>query len=239
MYPLRTLLPMQLTTPTPSRFTLYLASPNAVSHCLIVGVLFLITNYQNVLYRANPENLDLFTYPFAVKVFLAHLDSLFFGFATAIIIFQSQSERLKIFYCSLEAVMIFLNFNRNYISEFLGINANFFLGSFLALFSGVTLYYLGTIAKQHLHAYLPPLPFEPQLQSLGVPENEEREEAIAIGELMNEVDNMAYLKKHSKIVTDLESGQSIGQTAKRNKVSKSTVQNVKRLLIHAKKVVLA
>lgn len=224
---------------TPTRFTLYLASPNAVSHCLAIGVLFLITNYQNVLYRVNPENTDLFTYPYYIKVLFAHLDSLFFGFATAIIIFQSTSEALKRFYCSLEAVMIFLNLNRQYVGEFFGVNANFAMGTFLALFSGFTLYYLGTLAKQHLHAYTAPIEFEPQLQNLGVPENEEKEEAQAIHDLMSEVDNMAYLKKHSKVVTDLESGLSIGQTAKRNRVSKSTIQNVKRVLLHAKKAVFA
>jgi hypothetical protein len=126
-------------------FTKWLAGKQAVSFALAIGVIFLITNYQNILHITNPENKDYFNYPFALRVFLSHIDSLFFGLATAIFIFQSKSEWQKILYCIFEAIMVGLNLNRGYM----GVDALFWLSCYIAVFSGFTLYFLGTLAKQH------------------------------------------------------------------------------------------
>jgi hypothetical protein len=45
--------------------------------------------------------------------------------------------------------MIFLNLNQNYIGAYFGTNAHFLLGTYIAVFSGFTLYFLGSLAKQH------------------------------------------------------------------------------------------
>jgi hypothetical protein len=133
-------------------FTQWLASASAVSVTLAIGVFFLISNYEVILHLTNPQNaqdMDMAKYPFALRWLFSHLDSLFFGLATAIIMFQSKSDRQKILYCVFEAIMIFLNLNQNYISEFLGTSSHFLLGTYIAVFSGFTLYFLGTLAKQH------------------------------------------------------------------------------------------
>jgi hypothetical protein len=126
-------------------FTKWLAGKQAVSFALAIGVIFLITNYQNILHITNPENKDYFNYPFVLRVLLSHIDSLFFGLATAIFIFQSKSETQKILYCIFEAIMVGLNLNRGY----LGADSLFYLSCYIAIFSGFTLYFLGTLAKQH------------------------------------------------------------------------------------------
>jgi hypothetical protein len=128
-------------------FTAWLAGRQAVSFALGIGVIFLITQYQSILHITNPENTDFFRYPYALRVLLSHLDSLFFGFSTAIFIFQSKSEVQKIMYCIFEAIMICLNLNRVYLGE----ESKFYLSCYIAVFSGFTLYFLGTLAKQHSH----------------------------------------------------------------------------------------
>jgi transposase len=47
---------------------------------------------------------------------------------------------------------------------------------------------------------------------------------------MTEIETAAYLKKYENVVNDLQGGLSILKTASKNGVSKSTVQNVKRVL---------
>ena len=81
-------------------FTDWLAGKQAISFALAIGVFFLISNNQNILHITNPENTDVFKYPYFVRVILSHLDSLFFGLSTAIVIFQSNSKKEKILYCS-------------------------------------------------------------------------------------------------------------------------------------------
>lgn len=197
-------------------FTQWLASRHAVSFTLAVGVVFLITNYQGIIFRANPENSSPFMYPYALQVVLSHLDSFFFGLATAIIIFQSKSENHKIMYCSFEAIMIFLNLNRNFIDE-LGFNSQFLLATYVAIFSGFTLYYLGKLAQSGT------------VQTPIIPEAEAIEEKTT-EDVMLEADHASYLKKYSKVVEDLENGMSILKTARKHRLSKSTIQNVKRTL---------
>jgi hypothetical protein len=132
------------------KFSEWLAGRRAVSFCLAIGILFLITNYQGIIFRANPENLDTpFAYPYPIQVILSHLDSFFFGLATAIIIFQGRKEWQKLVYCGFEAMMIFLNLNRNFLTD-LGLPSQAILATYIAVFSGFTLYFLGTLAKYHL-----------------------------------------------------------------------------------------
>lgn len=128
--------------------TNWLASKKAVSFTLMVGIFFLVSNYQGIIYRADPSNTEAFAFPYPVQVLLSHLDSLFFGLATAIIIFQSQKEWHKVLYCIFESIMIFLNLNRMFIQN-QGFDTRFFLASYIAVFSGFTLYYLGSLAKYH------------------------------------------------------------------------------------------
>lgn len=132
----------------PYSFTKWLNSPNAVSFSLAIGVVFLVSNYQGIIHRANPENLNEFVYPFWLQVILSHIDSLFFGLATAIIIFQSTKVWHKIVYCSFEGIMIFLNLNRNFIDT-VGFNSQFLLATYIAIFSAFTLFFLGNLARQH------------------------------------------------------------------------------------------
>lgn len=129
-------------------FTRWLNSPNAVSFTLAIGVIFLVTNYRGIIHRADPDNLQVFVYPFWIQVLLSHIDSLFFGLATAIIIFQSVKVWHKVAYCSFEGIMIFLNLNRNFIDSS-GFNSQFLLATYIAVFSAFTLFFLGNLARQH------------------------------------------------------------------------------------------
>jgi hypothetical protein len=203
-------------------FTYWLASRKAVSFTLAIGIIFLISNYQGIVFRANPDNILPFAYPYPVQVLLSHLDSFFFGLATAIIIFQSQREWHKVVYCTFEGIMIFLNLNRDFLQGW-GYDSQFLLASYIAVFSAFTLYYLGKLAKQHFRETGYP-------QQVDNSDIEEKEESRAINELMNEVDKMSYLKKYSKVVDDLNSGLSIQKTVRKHHISKSTVQNIKRAI---------
>lgn len=125
----------------------FLSSKDATGWTLLIGIIFLITNYQGIIFRANPDNIDAFAYPYFIQVVISHLDSLFFGMATAIIIFQTNKVGHKLLYCTFEAVMIFLNLNRTIIGEY-GYDSQFWLSTYVAVFSGFTLFYLGSLAKQ-------------------------------------------------------------------------------------------
>ena len=134
-------------------FSEWLASRRAVSFALCVGIIFLFTNYSGVLNHANPDAGD-YRYPAELIFVLSHIDSFFFGLVTAILLFQASKEWQKIMYCTFEAALIFLNLNRNFITEFLGFEAQFFLGSYIAVFSGVSFYFLGSLSKAHRDAAL-------------------------------------------------------------------------------------
>lgn len=129
-------------------FTAWFAGKQAVSFTLAVGIVFLFFNYQGIIYRANPENQIDFSYPFFLQVMISHLDSFFFSFATAIIIFQSQKEWQKILYCGMEGIMIFLNLNRDFLAN-QGLQSQFYLAIYVSIFSSFTLYYLGSLARLH------------------------------------------------------------------------------------------
>ena len=124
-------------------FSGWLSSKQAVSFCLAVGVVFLISNYQVVLHNTNPDSGE-FTYPEWLLIVFSHIDSLFFGLATAIIIFQSRKDWHKKLYCAFEGIMIFLNLNRELFE-----GSEIFLSSYIAIFSAFTLFYLGDLAKFH------------------------------------------------------------------------------------------
>lgn len=149
-------------------FTRWLASHNAVSFALAVGVAFLFTNYSMVLHNTNPDR-GLFAYPYWVIIVISHLDSFFFALTTAIVMFQAINRSQKIFFVSLEGIMIFLNLNRNFISRYLDYDkdgnaiyktvsesmpelsySQLLLGSYIAFFSAVAFYNLGVLAYNHL-----------------------------------------------------------------------------------------
>lgn len=128
-------------------FTAWLGSRHAVSFALGTGILFLFSNYQKIIHVTDPDNTkQAFAYPFELRVALSHLDSFFFALATIIFIFQSRSRWQKTIFCILETIAIALNLNRPYLGE----NGLFFLSCYIALFSGLTLFFLGNLAKQHL-----------------------------------------------------------------------------------------
>lgn len=131
-------------------FAAWLASKQAVSFCLMIGVLFLFTNYSHVIIAVNKEKID-FSYAPIVWIFLAHVDSFFFAFATCIVMFQATDKWMKILFVVFEAVMIFLNANANLLDS-AGINSHVLLSSYVAIFSAFTLYYLGSLASQHQRA---------------------------------------------------------------------------------------
>lgn len=130
-------------------FADFLESKKSVGLCLAIGVLFLVSMYQKIMFIVEPENKELFLYPYEIRVILSHIESLFFGFATIIIMFQAERKDTKILYCCFEGLMIFLNLNRNSISDFLGTHSTFLLVCYLAIFGGTTFFILGTLAKQH------------------------------------------------------------------------------------------
>jgi hypothetical protein len=223
-------------------FTNWLAGQQAVSFCLFVGVFFLISNYQTILHLTNPDNLgEGFKYPLALRIILSHLDSLFFGLATAIIMFQSENPKHKILYCVFEAIMIFLNLNRNFISDWLGFNAQIALGTYIAIFSGFTLYYLGNLAKQNRQSQEPetlsqnqpaPTTKKPKLNGFDL-QNQPLNESQTIGFQGSwNADTPRKPRGNSvnyqKIYNCLDKGFSIRQTATFCKCSENTVVKAKR-----------
>jgi hypothetical protein len=227
-------------------FTQWLASPSAVSLTLAIGVFFLVSNYEVILHLTNPQNaqdIDMAKYPFALRWIFSHLDSLFFGLATAIIMFQSKSDRLKILYCVLEAIMIFLNLNQAYVSAYFGTNSQFLLGTYIAVFSGFTLYFLGTLAKQHNENKVQathqgeasPTPQMPIVNVFGEPYNAPQVQPQVIGFQLN-----ANVPKQGKqgrpplspekvaeIQAHLDNGYSMRKTAEACNVSLQKVTEVK------------
>lgn len=176
-------------------FSNWLAGRQAVSFTLAVGVFFLISNYQGIIYRANPDNVQAFSYPFIFQVIASHLDSFFFGLATAIIIFQAQKEWQKITYCCFEGLMIFLNLNRNFING-LGLDSQALLATYVAVFSAFTLYFLGILAKNHREIT------QKTFESVDLPEltpEENKEEEKAIEELLKDT-NVLINKEKTSVV---------------------------------------
>ena len=229
-------------------FTDWLAGKQAVSFALGIGVVFLISNYQNILHITNPENKEYFNYPLFLRVILSHLDSLFFGLATAIIMFQSESKTQKIMYCIFEAIMIFLNLNRNYWGE----ENNFYLACYIAVFSGFTLYYLGTIAKQHRQTSPTPksspqtVPSPPILTNIfGEPYQAPAVMAQNTSKIIG-FEVGAQKENKPKIITgrkaipielvrsiqeSIKNGMGIRQTARKYGVSEATVSKYKKPII--------
>jgi hypothetical protein len=133
-------------------FSRWLASRKAVSFALAIGVIFLVTNYQHIIFNSNPDSIGKFSYPFFVLVVLSHIDSFFFGITTAIMMFQARSEKIKILYCVMEAVMIFLNLNQPALKQVFT-NPEILIRTYIAAFSGFSFYFLGSLmAKYHAKA---------------------------------------------------------------------------------------
>ena len=221
-------------------FTAWLASANAVSFCLLIGVVFLISNYQAIVYRANPDNLIPFQYPYFLQVLLSHIDSFFFGLATAIIIFQSRAEWHKVMYCCLESVMIFLNLNRLYIDK-AGISSQFVLGMYLSIFSGFTLYYLGTLAIAQFKEARPNEGIQSSVQSQKTKNNtmykgdqnghQNGQRFPKMGFVTaTEKKRYAYLKKHKDVVKSIQAGATISEASALHGLSESTISKVKLVM---------
>ncbi len=229
-------------TKPPLSFTAWLSGKQAVSFALAIGVIFLITNYQNILHITNPENKDYFNYPFALRVLLSHIDSLFFGLATAIFIFQSKSEKQKILYCIFEAIMVGLNLNRGYLGD----DSLFWLSCYIAVFSGFTLYFLGTLAKQHnentkQENQQETSPTQSILNVFGEPYNAPKAQPQTIGFVLNaNVSKQGKAgrppltaEKVAEIQAHLANGYSMRKTAEACGVSLQKVVEAKNALKHA------
>lgn len=218
-----------------SKVTQWFASVNAVAFTLFVGVLFLFTNYQSVIFRVSPENAMPFIYPFWVRVVIAHLDSFFFSFATVTIIFQCKNEGWKVLFCFFEATMLCLNLTQKYNP----LN-DFYIAIYVGIFSGFTFYILGSLAKMHLATENAPInapqnvPINaPQIVPTNTPQNVPTNALIdseKVNAIMNESTKYAFLRKYNKVVECLNSGQSIAQTAKTTKISESTIKKVRQTL---------
>lgn len=226
-------------------FTDFLESKKAISICLAIGVLFLVNTYQKIMFMIDPENIDLFTYPYFLRVILSHVDSLFFGFATIIIMFQSNKKSTKILYCTFESIMIFLNFNRNFITEQVGTSANVYIVTYISIFTGFTLFILGTLAKEHRK--------EKALQTAKDEAKQERQQEQERRQQQKQNNNFSNNKnkigfdfddmpknetnkggrppitpeQKNNILNDLKKGLSVRKTAEKNNVSFRSVQNIK------------
>ena len=132
-------------------FSSWLASRKAVSFALAIGVVFLVSNYQHIIFHANPDTTGKFSYPFPLLVILSHIDSLFFGMTTAIMMFQAKKEKVKILYCCMEALMIFLNLNQLALRQAFS-NPELLIRTYIAVFSGFSFYFLGTLMVNHYTA---------------------------------------------------------------------------------------
>lgn len=197
-----------------SKFTKWFASANAVAFTLFIGVLFLFSNYQSVLFRVSPENNIAFIYPYFVRVLIAHIDSFFFSFATITIIFQCKNEFYKVLFCIFESLMLSLNLTAKQYKE-----NDFYIAIYIAVFSGFTFYILGSLSKMH--------------NKINAPVNAPVNALInteAINAIMNESEKYAFLHKYAKVVECLNNGLSIAQTAKKIKVSGSTIKKVRQML---------
>ncbi len=229
-------------------FTDFLESKRAISSCLLIGVLFLVNTYQKIMFMIDPDNVDLFVYPYFLRVLLSHVDSLFFGFATIIIMFQSNKKSTKVLYCCFEGLMIFLNFNRNFITEFAGINSTFYIVTYISIFAGFTLFILGTLAKGHRTIQAKEKAIAQDKQDAkemreekqkykqtktntnadigfnfgNLPKNEQEDEKNTGG-------RPPISKEQKKmILEDLKNGLSIRKTAQKNKVAFRSVQYIKK-----------
>lgn len=128
-------------------FTEWLAGPKSVSFTLSIGVIFLVTNYQHIIYNANPDRDKEFAYTFLILVLISHIDSLFFGMTTAIMMFQARKKNTKILYCVMEGIMIFLNLNQKALSE-LYENHEMIIRTYIAIFGAFSFYFLGTLMAE-------------------------------------------------------------------------------------------
>ena len=129
-------------------FSDWLSSRRAVSFTLAIGVVFLVSNYQHILLHANPDNTSKFAYPFPILVILSHIDSLFFGMTTAIMMFQAKNEKVKMLYCCMEAVMIFLNLNQLALRQAFT-SPELLIRTYISVFSGLSFFFLGTLMVNH------------------------------------------------------------------------------------------
>ncbi len=133
-------------------FANFFAGVGSVSLAMLIGVLFLMTGYQNVIHLINPQNKTEFVYWEMVRVFISHLDSLFFALCTTIIIFQCKDEKVKILFCGFESVFIFLNFSRERLPVIFGISQELTITClviYISVFSGFAFFFLGMLATMH------------------------------------------------------------------------------------------
>ena len=219
-------------------FSEWLASRRAVSFALCVGIIFLFTNYSGVLNNANPDAGD-YKYPAVLIFILSHIDSFFFGLVTAILLFQARQEWQKVLYCGFESMLIFLNLNRNFITEYLGFDSQFFLASYIAVFSGVSFYFLGSLSKAHREASLPP-PYDQEdiieeertlkeAQEILGTDNSSSKNTVISGlkrydQKKPKSKSARVPKGYSKLSKLFAQGYSINEAAKRAKVSWNTAK---------------
>lgn len=197
-------------------FSEWLSSKKSVSFALAVGVVFLIGCYSKVVSQIQPDGAE-FAYPWIVSVLLAHVDAFFFGLATAIILYQTDSKAVKITFVSFEAVMIFLYSNIALLSK-MGFPPTLFLGTFTGIFGALALYHLGILSKQHRDNG------DAWEFNRDQPEADQNEEKRALSENVKRTD---YLKKYAKVVSDLREGVSVRKASKKHALSTATVNRVK------------
>lgn len=208
------------------------SSKHFVLVVLFVGLIFLINTYQKVLFFVTPENEEVFKYPFALRVVLAHVDGLFFGLATICIMFQSGiSKNMKALYCVFEAVFIALSLN---IYSFAG--AKVMLTLYLAIFGGFTFYYLGMLAVNDgaLSKFVDPVaaPKPKPKSNLILDTTPLKNSKIGFDFSQNvSKSDLDLLSKYPSVVSCLNQGMTVRQTAKFCKIAPGTVQKVRKALV--------
>jgi hypothetical protein len=135
-------------------FTIF-ESKEIIAFTMLVGIIFLFTNYSGMLHYIHPDNEKVFVYFELIRIIISHFDSLFFALTTCIIIFQSKDHFTKILFCFFESSFLFLNLGRDKIPTLIGVtetDAKIYLVAYVALFSGFAFFYLGMLAKTHRQA---------------------------------------------------------------------------------------
>ncbi|MDX2302324.1 MAG: hypothetical protein NW226_05960 [Microscillaceae bacterium] len=233
-------------------FSEWLASKRAISFTLAIGVIFLIGCYTKIIHVTNPDA-EQFAYWQWVIITLSHVDALFFGLCTIVLMYQASKNWHKILFCSFEGSMIFLYVNQNFLAE-MGFDPSLFLGIYLGLFGGFAMYFLGSLSRSHRLNAQPTKqvkmpkentqefskpPVLGNIQPDDLPMNKSQKEVFISGLKRYEHDPEKVInqeaksekvrspKAYGKLARLFEKGYSINEAARRANVSWKTAKKAK------------
>ncbi len=122
---------------------------------LCIGIIFLFTNYQSIIYSTNPHNSgenEKFVYWLWLRIVISHIDAFFFALTTSIIIFQIKNMNVKMLFCGFEGAFIALSLIRDKLQKLISVSEDaiiVFLILFIAIYSAFAFFYLGMLANIH------------------------------------------------------------------------------------------